>query len=150
MFRVLKLLSLIISVVLGLFCDSDNSGGLNQPVEYGMPHADYKISGKVISSGNSLPVEGLRVSIRDTVALSTLNTSAITDSDGRYSLEFTTALWNNTWHLQVKDIDSIENGLYKTKDTTVSIPQSELNKRGGRWNYGHADKTIDLKVDRTN
>lgn len=115
-----------------------------------MLHASYKISGTVISSDNNLPVKGLKVSIRDTTASSISNTSIFTDSDGRYSLEFKTDLWSNTWNLQAKDIDSTENGLYETKDTTVSIPKEELEEGDGKWNYGHVDKTVDLKIHRIN
>jgi putative lipoprotein (rSAM/lipoprotein system) len=148
-FRFLKLLSHAIGAVLGIFCTF--GGCMYGPApEYGMPHADYKVSGTIVSSDQNLPIKGLFVSIRDTANVSNIIDSAKTDSLGKYSLQFSHPPWENTWDLKVKDNDSIENGSFKTKDTVVSIPKSDLKEPSGNWNDGHGEKTIDLKVDRNN
>lgn len=141
-FQLLKLLSLCIGVIIGLFCDS-GSNIIEQPVKYGIPHADYKISGIVKSSDNNLPVKGLLVSIRDTAEMITIDNSTTTDISGMYSLEFSSPVKKNTWKLNVKDIDSTENGSFNTMDTVISIPEDESNGWGG-------EAIVDLKIDKTN
>jgi putative lipoprotein (rSAM/lipoprotein system) len=140
-FRFLKLLSLAISALLGVLC---NFGG----AMYGMPNAEYKISGTVKDAEQSLPVKGLSVSIRDTMNTSGTIDSTKTDSLGKYSMQFSGAPWRNTWDLKVEDIDSIENGSFTPKDTVISIPESDLQEPNGDWYKGHGEKTVDLKVNR--
>ena len=148
-FRILKLLCLPISAILGIFCNF--SGCMYGPApEYGMPHTDYKVSGTILSSDQNLPVKGLMVSIRDMMNTSGIIDSTKTDSAGRYSLQFSSAPWDSTWELKVKDIDSIENGSFITKDTIISIPESEFIEPSDNWNQGHAEKNIDLWIDRKN
>jgi hypothetical protein len=54
---------------------------------------------------------------------SRIRDSAITDSLGRYALEFSNILTANRGILSVKDIDLSENGSFMPKDTVVSIPE---------------------------
>jgi putative lipoprotein (rSAM/lipoprotein system) len=117
---------------------------------YGMPNADYKVSGTVLSADQNLPIKGLSISIRDTMNTSGIIDSTETDSLGRYSMQFSGFPRENTWDLKVKDIDSIENGSFITKDTIISIPESDLQEPSGNWYKGHGEKNVDLKVDRTN
>lgn len=140
----LKLASISIGAVLGIFCTS-----ANEPAPlYGMPYANYTISGTVRSTDQNLPVKALLISLKDTGSLSELIDSTRTDSLGRYSLEFTVAPHENVWLLGVRDVDSSDNGSFLPKDTVVSIPQSELKDPSGTWNYGHAEKTVDMIINR--
>ena len=145
-FSFLKVLSLFFSSILGIFF-----GCVIGPntVEYGMPHADYKVSGKVLSADQNLPIKGLFVSITDTLNTSRIIDSTKTDSLGRYSLQ-SLGDGKNTWNLKVEDIDSIENGSFTTKDTIISIPEKDLKEPSGTWYMGHGEKEVDLKVDRNN
>jgi putative lipoprotein (rSAM/lipoprotein system) len=145
----LRMFSLSIGALLGIFC---NCGGcMRGPVvEYGMPHADYTISGTVRSADANLPVFGLFVSIRDTLDTAYILDTAATDSLGMYSLEFSTAPWKSTWLLRVKDVDSMENGPFIEKDTVISIPESDLRGASGSWYEGHGEKVVDVKVERRN
>lgn len=147
--KILKLICFPISAVLGLFC---NFGGCmyGPALEYGMPSADYKISGTVKSSDELLPVKGLMVSISDTLEMSEILDSAKTDSSGRYTLQFSDVPLNHAWKLTVKDIDLKENGSFLTRDTIIAIQSSELKEPDGNWNYGHAEKNIDVNIDRQN
>ena len=145
----LKVLCLPISAALGILC---NFGGCmyGPAPEYGMPHADCKVSGTVLSSDLNLPVKGLMVSIRDTMEASGIIDSTQTDSSGRYSLQFSNAPWDRTWELRVKDIDSTENGLFLTKDTLIFIPESEFKEPSDNWDQGYVEKTVNIRVDRKN
>jgi putative lipoprotein (rSAM/lipoprotein system) len=150
-FHFLKLLSLSISAILGIFCTFGGCMyGPGPAPMYGMPNADYKISGTVSSADQNLPIRGLLVSIADTLDPLRIIDSTKTDSVGKYSLQFSGAPWENTWHLKAKDIDSVANGSFAAKDTTISIPESDLKEPSGNWYKGHGEKDVDLKVDRTN
>jgi|WetSurMetagenome_2_1015567.scaffolds.fasta_scaffold04603_7 putative lipoprotein (rSAM/lipoprotein system) len=141
--HVLRFLSLVIGGVLGLFCNRPG------PIPtYGMPYADYQISGTVLSADQDAPVKGLSVSLRDTLNASAITDSGVTDSLGRYSLQFSGAPWENTWVLKVRDVDSIENGSFRAKDTVISIPESDLREPSGNWYEGHGEKIVDVKIAR--
>lgn len=146
-FNFLKLLSLSISAILGIFCGCN---GIGPVVMYGMPSADYKVSGSVSSTDQNMPIKGLLVSIADTLNPSRIIDSTKTDSLGRYSLQFSSAPWQNTWHLKAKDVDSVQNGSFAAKDTIISIPETDLKDPSGNWYNGHGEKNVDMKVDRTN
>jgi putative lipoprotein (rSAM/lipoprotein system) len=103
--------------------------------------ADFEVSGTVLSADQNLPIKGLSVSIRDTSSISQIIDSTMTDSLGRYSLQFFRPPGDNTWDLKVKDVDSVENGLFATKDTIISIPLSDLKE-------GHGEKSVDLKMNK--
>ena len=144
-FCVLKVLSIVLGVLLGFFFGCSSGGG---PMEYGMPHADFKVTGTVQSADSSLPVKGLSVSLRDTMNASGIIDSARTDSLGRYLLEFSGYAFGNTWTLRVKDIDSSANGSFAEKDTVISQPP--LQGGDGHWYEGHGEETVDVNVTRSN
>jgi len=141
----LRLLSLSIGAILGIFCNC----GSPAP-EYGMPHADYAISGTVRSADTNVPIGGLFVSGADSLDTAYLLDTATTDSLGMYSLEFTSAQAKSTWLLRVTDVDSIENGSFMEKDTVISIPESDLRGANGSWYQGHGEKVVDMRVERRN
>jgi putative lipoprotein (rSAM/lipoprotein system) len=140
---ILRLLSVSIGAILGVFCNL----GSTAP-KYGMPNADYKVSGTVSAADQNMPVKGLLVSIADTLNPPRIIDSAKTDSLGNYSLEFSGAPWENTWNLKTRDIDSVENGSFTEKDTVISIPESDLKEPNGNWYLGHGEKVVDVKVGR--
>lgn len=151
-FGILKLSSVLIGVLLGIFfgCSCGN-GPLEygpMPVEYGMPYADFKVIGTVRSADSSLPVKGLSVSLRDSMNASRIIDSARTDSLGRYLLEFSGFAFGNIWTLSVKDMDSSANGSFAEKDTVISQPP--LQGGDGHWYEGHGEETVDVNVTRSN
>jgi putative lipoprotein (rSAM/lipoprotein system) len=142
---VFRLVSLIMGGILGLFfgcrCDSPIR------VAYGMPHADFKFSGIVLSFDQQSPVKGLRVGIKHLSADSSMHDSTLTDSLGKYSLTFTD-LPLEKWILTVKDIDSSLNGSFSDKDTAIQTPQNEMHGGDGKWYKGRIEKNINLNLDR--
>ena len=138
------MLSLLVSAIMGIFCSS--GCGMNK-VAYGMPHADYKISGTVVSSVHELPIKGLLITMRDTMSSYGNLDSTKSDSLGRSSLERSGYPRDSTWDLSVIDIDSTENGSFASKDTIISIPKSELKDGDAPWYWGHGEKNVDIKLD---
>jgi putative lipoprotein (rSAM/lipoprotein system) len=150
-FRFLKLLSISLSFILGLFCNNPN---ITTPVygvvaEYGMPWANYKVIGTIHSSDiTHAALRGIKVSLKDTAAGSNAFDSTYTDSLGKYSLNFNTSPWDNTWVLDARDVDGTLNGSYTAKDTTISIPDSSLDSAGtrGTWYRGTGETTVDMNL----
>jgi putative lipoprotein (rSAM/lipoprotein system) len=148
LFRILKLTSLGLSSILGLFCNPGSIGPMYGVVaEYGMPWADYKVSGTIHASDTRSVLSGIRVSLKDTTAGSCPIDTVYTDSVGKYAMTFSHAPWNNTWVLHAEDIDSAANGSYSAKDTIITIPDSTLDSASGSWYLGHGEKNVDLDLD---
>lgn len=136
-FRVLKLLSLSISALLGVFCSF--GGCMYGPApEYGMPHAEYKATGTVKSASDHKPVKGILVSIISTEENAEILNSTQTDSSGRYSLLFSRTPLDTVWRLRAEDVDSAENGSFATKDTNITVV------------LGSTEIKTDLEIDETN
>lgn len=85
---------------------------------YGPPevYVNAKIQGKVLDTETGAPIKGLQVSIPS------LDFSAITDNEGKFedpNGERSINEWIE-YDVLVNDIDSTENGLYESLDTTIS------------------------------
>ena len=85
---------------------------------YGPPeiHIKAKVQGKVLDTETGAPIKGLQVSIP------ALDFTAITDNEGNFVDPNGERFFNECigYDVQVNDIDSIENGLYESFDTTIS------------------------------
>lgn len=81
---------------------------------YGMPQdigIDILLEGQVRSEQSGLPVQGIKVSVSETMQYE------FTDQEGKFSF-YTEMLDHLT--LQFTDIDSIQNGLFNNKDTVIT------------------------------
>lgn len=149
--RFLKLTSLSLSAVLGLFCNNPNvaTPAYGVVAEYGMPWANYKVMGTVRGIDTHTALKGIHITLSDTGTDSCIFASAYTDTSGKYSISFNDPPWKNTWTLHARDVDGSANGSYKAKDTIISIPDSALDSADsqGTWYSGHGEKTIDLNLD---
>jgi putative lipoprotein (rSAM/lipoprotein system) len=120
------------------------------PAQYGIPFADFLVTGTIRSAQDSLPIQGIQVALNDTATDSSLVVSA-SDGDGTFSLSLRGWGWDlvSTWLLRAEDIDSAENGgEYQSRDTLVTIPHGSL-KGGGtpEWNMGTAETVVALYLD---
>jgi len=140
-FRCLQLSSYFVSTILGIIC---GFGCIKNEIvaTYGVQSAHFKVLGTVVSSDQNLPIRGLLITIQNTIRQYDKVDSAKTDSLGRYSIEYLPiSSASDTWELNVKDNDLNENGSFASKDTIFSISDSEQKS-------GHAEKTVDIKLDR--
>lgn len=143
----MRFLSYLISTVLSTLFGC-NIGPSSTLAGYGMPHANFKISGTVKSALSSEPVNGISVLIYENNDTLHVKDSTLTDSYGYYSFDFSDFPTSEyKWKLCAKDIDGIENGIFSQKDTSVTIFSSELSGGDGSWNEGSAEKTIDLDLE---
>lgn len=149
-FSILKLTSLAIASILGVFC---NFGGTmyGPAVEYGMPYATYKVMGAIKALDNNAPIKGLQVSIKDTANYYESD-SSFTDSLGKYSLVDFSGFpsESKTLLLSVVDVDSDLNGSFTNKDTLITFKNTDLHDPSGTWNEGTAEKIIDINLDAKN
>ena len=138
------------------FASCEIGGGA---VEYGTPHANYVVSGKVTDpDGKALAgISVAAVSEEDCYAGRPYNNeervipeeyrmNINTNSKGEFVYTYTG--WPaDTVKIKMKFDDKLNN-TYKTDSTTVVFPKSELKGGKGGWNNGEAKKSIDIKLKR--
>ena len=95
--------------LLGFSCsDSDDDGG-GQVEEYGCPHANYEIKGKVVNRQNN-PIPNIQIAISDSVPDRQMPSDTIyTDAKGEFLWE-TGEFPGATFKLIMTDIDKDKNG----------------------------------------
>ena len=147
----------IILALLGLIGLITGCDLIHPPVaEYGVPHADYEITGTVIDSITSAPVKNVQVIISRSVTtvqkdttFTHVDTLAVkeTDSSGKYDAQFQTfPLEDLSFNVKVNDIDGPSNGgEFLSKQLDIVFKLSDLS--GGKgWYNGKAIKTMDFKL----
>ncbi len=86
---------------------------------YGTPQdlgLDVLIEGQVKSLASGLPIKGIQVSVADSIQVS------YTDDEGYFS--FYTDIHNDL-KLSFQDVDSVDNGRYAEKDTTLIVVERD-------------------------
>lgn len=113
--------------------------------EYGVPHAKFKVFGKVTSeNGSNIPaIKVVMVSLDSNHS----SDSCLTDSYGNYEVIDIDFPNDKNYLLKFEDIDGIVLGSYKSKDTIVKFidPQFE---NGDRWYEGEASKEMNIKLNK--
>lgn len=109
--------------------------------EYGMPHGEWSVSGKV-TDAESHPIQGIEVSSEDRYGLDPIQTSI----NGTFELSGISTMPDEV-HLTFTDIDGAQNGSYKTKEITVRTEQSK--KGDGNWDEGvWGAKDVQVTLDK--
>lgn len=112
-------------------------------VMYATPYADYEIKGKVVDEITKEPVKGVRViksevlSSEGLIVVDEYNKDTLYTSDGSFMFsgrEYTFGGYSHI-HIKVEDIDSLENGLYESKEVLVELTQVKRPKPNG-WFQG--------------
>ena len=122
-----------ILVILGFASSCDSKD------EYGTPSAKFIVNGKVESSENNAALENIQVIMQsDTVR---------TDENGNYQI---TDKWgfpvDQTYTIQFRDIDDIENGEFENLDTIVEFKDSQFTDGDGDWYEGETEKEFNIKL----
>lgn len=133
-----KLLILLLGL-LGVGCgNNDSPDDLPMP-EYGSPHADYRVSGKVTDSAG-VPIPGIEVSQWEGY------TAAVTDADGNYLVD-EADFWSFP-SLTFTDPDGPENGgEFEEKTVPVEFTEADRIEPGAGWYGGKFAKTVDVTLD---
>lgn len=117
-------------------------------VEYGQPHADFKLIGDVTDTKGN-PIPGIRVVYdrmpeREFLGKDTL----YTDQKGHIEKDLPDHYWMNGTVIKFEDVDGAENGTYKTKVLREDDFEVEQTKKGDKkWYEGaftvHADAVLE-------
>ena len=110
--------------------------------EYGSPHADFIISGKIESATNNTPIPDIIVEVRD----SRLVETGFSRSDGSYEVAVEDFPADHTYQIKFTDTDGALNGEYETLDTTVVFKDPKYTNGDGEWYRGYTEKELNIKL----
>lgn len=136
----------VVAAVLGLLgfsvasCDAVIT---NEPTnEYGCPHADFVISGRVAAAESGTAIEGIQIvgeGYSDTV---------YTDENGVYHISGSDVFIDSV-SLKFADVDGAENGdEFSSKSETVRFQRSDFKGGDGKWYQGKAEKELNVELDK--
>lgn len=119
--------------------------------EYGSPHADYTLKGKVVNQGGT-PIPGIEIKVVSSSvyddssyhADSNYPYQSLTDSKGEYTVNIGSSPGKKLT-LYSTDIDGELNGSFRS-DTTF-IDSSTIELSGGKnWYWGKGEVTLDITL----
>jgi putative lipoprotein (rSAM/lipoprotein system) len=144
-----KMVVLLLGIA-GLFAGCDEINNSDPVVEYGMPSADYEISGTVTDQQTSKPIKHIQV-VRPFQQVSEYGDTVYTDNKGYYRFAYSDYP-QNTVKIQFEDIDGEENGgMFLTTEQTVDITEADRVEKGnGHWYKGKFVKNLDIELDKGN
>ena len=133
-----KLISLLLTILgFGAVC-SIGSCAYGTPLEYGTPHATYKVQGSVKSEVTSSNLSYIRVVMGED--------TTFTDESGNYQVENIDFPDDQVFLLEFKDIDGDFNGDYQPLDTIVEFIDPEFSGGSGGWYSGETEKEVNVKL----
>ena len=132
--------------LLGFSCsDSDDDGG-GQVEEYGCPHANYEIKGKVVNRQNN-PIPNIQIAISDSVPDRQMPSDTIyTDAKGEFLWE-TGEFPGATFKLIMTDIDKDKNGGQFAADTSFVSFKNAVYENGSGWYEGKAKQEVTITMN---
>lgn len=125
--------------LLGFSGCGNNTGSL---AEYGVPHADFTVKGKVVDKGTKNPVQGVRVQLSNHQEHETA--SSTTDAQGDYELT-KTDFPGEELTLRVDDMDGAQNGSYASESTPIDFDGATPVGASG-WYKGEYTVTQDVEL----
>ena len=135
--KVLSFYNRILAFMLSLIGFS--SACLPEPVEYGMPHALFKVKGTVQSNTTELFIPNIEISMG-------YNTTT-TDDQGSFVIGLQEFPQDQSFLVKFRDIDGSVNGRYSGIDTTITFLNPEFSNGDGKWYSGETEKTIEIRMN---
>ncbi|MFH0757508.1 MAG: radical SAM-associated putative lipoprotein [Bacteroidota bacterium] len=108
------------------------------PVEYGTPHATFKVNGSVRSEVTSGNLPNIRVVMGED--------TAYTDEQGNYQVGTMDFPQDQTFLLEFNDIDGEANGAYQPLDTIADFIDPDFAGGTGGWDQGEVEKEINVRL----
>jgi len=137
--RVIALLLSIIGV--GTACTSGCEYG-SPAEEYGVPRADFKVTGTVTASTKKLPLQGIQVAMEfDT---------AFTDQNGNYMVMTSSFPESAFFIVKFRDVDGEVHGSYLGLDTLVVFENPTFTGGNGNWYQGEANAILNVELTADN
>lgn len=119
--------------------------------EYGVPHAEFEVKGKVIDADTRNAVTGVSVTLHEVRYNNGKNTpekypmdSTVVNTNGEFTL-YGNGFPNDVMFVKVKDLDTQSDGNYPEKVVEISLQNTEQGT--GSWDNGtySSDVLIELK-----
>ncbi len=156
--RIIKWYNLFLGALLGFLgfssCDPIH---LLPRLEYGQPHADYKLVGSVKDQAGK-PIQGIRVSFHPNLEntsdeVNAMHTDTLySDASGKFSKDALKYTWPNLTRavVEFEDIDGPDNGgsFKKLRVSVGELEVSETQKGDGNWYGGAQTITADVKMEK--
>ena len=118
--RVLRKVSLVLGSALGV-------AGCPFAAEYGMPHADFDLDGKVVESGTDTPIQGVQVDFD--------GFTATTDGSGDWAISAEGAFaCGPPCQVMATDVDGDANGSFE--EVTTDFVAEKVTEGSGSWYEG--------------
>ena len=120
-------------------CDIINTG-----CEYGVPSANYKVSGIVVSSDDEKkPIENIRVVMVEYYEREFLyGDTVFTDSGGKFEIKRDDGYTYNQFKIKIQDVDGEDNGLFEDVEQVIEFKNSDYKGGDGSWYRGEAQKDM--------
>ncbi|MBR2947308.1 MAG: radical SAM-associated putative lipoprotein [Bacteroidales bacterium] len=119
--------------------------------EYGVPHAEFEVKGKVIDADTRNAVTGVSVTLHEVRYNNGKNTpekypmdSTVVNTNGEFTL-YGNGFPNDVMFVKVRDLDTQSDGNYPEKVVEISLQNTEQGT--GSWDNGtySSDVLIELK-----
>ena len=111
-------------------------------VEYGTPHANFKVTGKVTTEAG-VEIEQIKISMQTETTKS--------DIDGKYNIEISDFPEDQEYTVRFIDEDGSQNGgEFVALDTVVKFTDPKFEDGDGDWFSGTTSKTLNVKLTKKN
>lgn len=112
-------------------------------VEYGTPHAVFKVTGKVTSKTGE-EIQDIKVIVNSGGVIRT-------DGSGNYKTDITDFPEDQEYKVQFIDDDGSKNGgEFVTLDTVVKFTDPKFEDGDGEWFSGFTSKELNVKLEKKN
>ena len=112
----------------------------NPADEYGIPYADFKLSGRVVDAASTDPVPGIEITFQ--------NKTVQSNSAGQWSIAMQGRPFPKLFFITTADVDSLDNGGLFDPDTLSVNPLR--TRPGSGWYSGvYEQHNIEITLDKT-
>ena len=134
-----KLIAVLLSImgIGGAISFTGCDGGGNGAVEYGTPHATFKIYGTVTSE-SKVAIPNIKVKMQ--------YDSTYTDEKGEYAIQVVEFPQDQNFTVRYEDIDGSDNGSYLLKDSIVEFKDPQFENSTGSWDFGETKKEVNIEL----
>ena len=124
--------------------------------EYGSPHADYTVKGKVVSKTTGKPIEGIQVGLGYSYsdiqpmygtrsAPFTAKSYVLTNAKGEFKITDRSEIVQKL-PASVEDIDGEENGLFQSKQLEIDFKDAVHSGKSKNWYKGEYTVTVNVEL----
>lgn len=121
--------------------------------EYGVPHVNFSLKGKVTDSETGSAIEGIQVKLTIPNEQDNHfegNNIVLSGGDGSYDISLL-YLWPQAYSFEVEasDIDGEDNGGYFAPAVyVVEVAKDDFQNGSGSWYEGLAEKELNISLDK--